>query len=1240
MPEIAELVRGSSSNLSLRELLKRRITDLLGVSPAAATSLQSVGIGTIFDLGTSHLFRGAMVLAEISKPWSASSRFRSAPGDLLKSDAVYASIDDIPQLPITSLRGLKSADAAAIESSLNVSSVRDLAYWPPYIAARRLLGDSVGASTSSENLDADELRPRFGAFPSERVYYSTLALLEMLGEGGDLTDLAGTLSLNKALANSTTVARPAVGALVTLAQSWFCEGVTLGQMLHSLALAPGEATRVAVIDWSRRTNAAASEDISEAEQLNSQTSHSRALSEVQNAVGRDLETGGSRSSSSSISASDSTSWGSSSGLLSGFWGGGSEGGSSQSARTMASSASSGWSLGTRSVLASLTQDVNDRTEQHSASVRSRRATAVREVSQEEHEQVSTRVVANYNHMHALTVQYYEVVQIYRTITRLHRIDRCLFVPLTLLDFSQADGWNLVERFRGSLLTACLNARTRELLLDDATALELSPTVLVRFADDVAEQRRRKARIIGGITGTTALNPIPSPSGGPKVWDAAELAMAARILNRPLARPGSDSLFIPDDTELIALTFDGLSVQNARIDRLDVPDGQETFRAPGDPGRLDFPGGVPMVGLDSIHLSKGTEAPQVGSMVLVCSYLGRRFTLPAVPIELGPGTALTKVLSIRSDKTDRRRELLAHLQQNRDYYSQAVFRGLDSFTITQLLSGYAWNGKPLIDQVEPIPIQVAGNYLVLRAPIENEESVGLSGNITWGEYCERRGLKVGGDTDERVIPIPTGGVFAEAVLGRSNSAEKLDITRFWNWQDSPIPLSPPEIAAVQTGSRGTSEPLVPSQFSSPVLNVLNPVTLPEPTRLDAVLNTLSNINFRDMSGLAGSQGLTGSGMSGTLAAATEAGKLASENMRMEAQKEVAMAAAVSDLAKAAIAASAGIPVAGSTGKPVGISEKGAAINHGQSLDARNIDRGGGSPDDIPVGPTPPNRASDGRVMDTSAPGAGGGAALSSREAAYADQAVFGFSPGAVNSLEPFRPQLPNGMTLVPAKWSDTGHDATEALSKLKSTFEQAKELMDEVPDLKGASEAFKKAIDGIEVIENVDARIKQIEHLQDRIEKMWNLVGQFKKTDRASAKWLSNPEKVENGIAWALESSELISGLRIFDYLLPEPLKEYFDGLFDSVKVYTKELTTKLKERIDEIDNATPLPGTVTYELPEIHFSGICDPGGLLTEHQKDIIDALDVDEPTKAQLFRSACELGFGDAVREVLRLRLDASAI
>src|SRR5262249_35539262 len=130
------------------------------------------------------------------------------------------------------------------------------------------------------------------------------------------------------------------------------------------------------------------------EQLDSATTHARAVSEVQRAVANDFQTGGSRASSSSTSTSQSQADSSGSGFLQSLVMSGDSSTTNQTATTTGEAESSSWSLGNRSVLASLSQNVNDRTEQHSSSVRNRRASAVREVSQSEHESVSTRIVAN------------------------------------------------------------------------------------------------------------------------------------------------------------------------------------------------------------------------------------------------------------------------------------------------------------------------------------------------------------------------------------------------------------------------------------------------------------------------------------------------------------------------------------------------------------------------------------------------------------------------------------------------------------------------------------------------------------------------------------------------------------------------------------------------------------------------------------------------------------------------------
>jgi hypothetical protein len=943
MTDAREFVRSTSAHLDDSELLKQPVSELLAVAPAAASALAPLGIQTIFDLGCSRLFSDARVAAFRTDELGQAATHGTVPGDLLDDGVSFESPESLGSLPLESLRTLSPAQATALGSALDVTTLQDFAQWPPYVFARRLASGTFGGVTDRDLIQEEKLRPTFGEFPTERVYYTTLAMLQMNEVAADgMRPLDGGISLDPALAVRNGFTKPAVGALLTYSQSWHVQGITFGHLLHSLALSPGEATRIAIIDWARRTQASTTESISESEQLDSAASHARAISEVQNAVANEMQQGGSMSASHAESSSSSVQATVGTGLLTSLWASGDVSTTSQNATTDTTASSSSWSLGNRSVAASMSQNINDRTEQHSTSVRNRRATAVREVSQSEHEQVSTRIVANYNHMHALTIQYYEIVQVYRVSTSLHRAERCLFIPVERLDFGPAEGPQYVERFRGALLRAALNRRVRDLLLDEAAAVEISATsarIVVPFArPDLIRASSgvlRSAIMHAGVaaaapvaaqpTGAAAAAAVTAPAGV-RSWNQIELATASRYISRPIVRAGSDSLFVPDDTELLAVTFDSIVVNKLRLDRVD-PQAADTDLSVIN-GRVDLPAGVRMGELDSIHASRTEGSQGSGQMTLLCAYLGRRFTLPSIPIELG--TAVTRVASFRTDQADRTRELLAHLQANNAYYTQSIVRSLDSATLVLLLSDFTWNGKPVIDQVEPKPVTVAGNFLVLRAPIDADQPSGVRDGgreLGWKRLLEQRGFSFGDQPDGRIIPIATNGVFAEAVLGRSNSAEKLEYTRFWNWQDSPIPLSPTEIAPVATGSRATPEDLRPGQLGQPVLNIVNPTSLPDPAGLGAVLTAVANGNmFRDMSGLAGTQTLAGQTAQGTLDAATAAGEIASTNMRAQMQKAVAMGQIAADLAKTAM----GMPSSGGGNNT--ISAEAARVTHGEHRDA--------------------------------------------------------------------------------------------------------------------------------------------------------------------------------------------------------------------------------------------------------------------------------------------------------------------
>jgi hypothetical protein len=78
--------------------------------------------------------------------------------------------------------------------------------------------------------------------------------------------------------------------------------VALGQLLHSIALAPGESTRLAVIDYERRTSGAVSDAVDQTERLSNSILQNRAVSKITDAVAIESQEGFSRTDSGSRSS--------------------------------------------------------------------------------------------------------------------------------------------------------------------------------------------------------------------------------------------------------------------------------------------------------------------------------------------------------------------------------------------------------------------------------------------------------------------------------------------------------------------------------------------------------------------------------------------------------------------------------------------------------------------------------------------------------------------------------------------------------------------------------------------------------------------------------------------------------------------------------------------------------------------------------------------------------------------------
>jgi hypothetical protein len=969
--------RQSFTGLDPLAALRAPITSLLGVSAEAASALGTLGIVTVFDLATAPVFEVAREIAEMATGGgtSAMARLGMVPGGLLDPGRVIAP-EALAASPVADLNAVDDALASALSAKLQVETIGDLGRWPAFRAAQEVLAATTAAAGSSQD-GAEELVPRLGEFPTERRFYQSVIIDHVAA--GKTTDLAtaGPVDIAPTIGADFGFAAPAVGARLTFVQSWFAHGVTLGNLLHSVALAPGESTRIAMLDWSRQTSASATEDITQTEQLTQATSHNRAVSEVQDAVAQEAQSGF----SSTHADSSTTSGGGGLGLSLGpLTLGGTASGSSTSSDAQSFSASTG----SRNLAASMNQKVMDSTQQAASSVRNRRASIVKEVSEQEHEAVSTRIVANYNHMHALTVQYFEVVELYRVSAHLHQVERCLFVPMKLLTFTDA----LVAHYRGVLADAALDQRARDLLTTEYGVVRVHPVLPMRRPIDVFGHLTLVASVSSSLTTVANRSPAPavptsaatqSPTGSgaasspadslavagagtapsaaastpaadapaataPAAWSTDEMARAARIIAVGPARPGTSDLFLPDDAELVGVSFSGTALGGSAVPinavQVRLRTGEARDLAAAGPIDWSLATPVPLQDLEDVRVSSSATTRFDGQITLQLSYHGARFPLTA-PLAAAGSAVLTEVLTIGAPESGA--ELVDHLQQNRLHYSQAVWRSLDASSIALLLSAYTFESLPVADLIDPNPIMIAGNYMVFRMPgftrvaglEERPDGANTSApeaaiRTSWEAWLTTRGLVLGANVAaEELVSVPTGGVFAEAVLGRSNAAELLDATRFWNWQDSPIPLQPPEIAAIELQSRAQPTDVTPGQLGPPVLNIMNPTSLPDPTGLAPMLGALQNGNmFRDMSGLAATVGLAQALGQATSTAATDAGKQAGANLAVAAQKDIEEKRIAAQLAMAAM----GMP-GGSAGTPKNISESGALLNTAKAMDAQ-------------------------------------------------------------------------------------------------------------------------------------------------------------------------------------------------------------------------------------------------------------------------------------------------------------------
>ena len=234
------------------EVLRAPPGALMGVSAAAEAALAALDLHSVFDLAASRVFAAAAALTAIENdPTAVEARLNVVAGDVATMPPGVP-VRELASQPIGILRGIDAA-AAALTAALDVATVRELALWPPYQAAKVVLSAAFFPE-KAPGFDPDapaDLLPKSGVYPTERVFFRKLVFDAVSNAGETVVPIetSDAIDLTAALGAQAGFARLATGALLSFSQSWFAQGLTLGQLLHSVTLAPGESTATTRTSW-------------------------------------------------------------------------------------------------------------------------------------------------------------------------------------------------------------------------------------------------------------------------------------------------------------------------------------------------------------------------------------------------------------------------------------------------------------------------------------------------------------------------------------------------------------------------------------------------------------------------------------------------------------------------------------------------------------------------------------------------------------------------------------------------------------------------------------------------------------------------------------------------------------------------------------------------------------------------------------------------------------------------------
>lgn len=672
------------------------------------------------------------------------------------------------------------------------------------------------------------------------------------------------------------------GHLLRFKQEWMPDGYSLGDLLYSLPLAPGQKKQIAVLDWERRESAANSQQLDYEESLNNTLIRDRDISEVVSATLSESLRGRSTAKTSGFGAGFGAA---AMGVIKGISFGsvlGISGGSSKSGSTASQDSS-------RTSTGNSLQSIRDRTMQAANAVRSQRSTVIQSVSQGERVQATSESIANYNHCHAITIQYFEVLRHFAIRNRFVGAQECLFVPLQISNFNieKILRWRntlenrlLMPGLRGAFAAVERIQNERESPTENYYDSIGYPRVNFAEQNIVSFQGELFVEFYFFNTKDTVDTALIEFF---KKFFRVDLGSVDDYKDRRLTDAELSRMVGPRTIEhlldaMVIETENGLSLnlditlitpfrQNGRLQISLRPSGPISIPRNTINGikiRIDA---AKVSSQDATSLAQFSDKymkilVRSGSLRYRTNYFSGTLFSTRIDNDLFVGTDSVfiptplnndELRNPRGEDVDAANTLIHHLNENLEYYHKAIWFDMTPERRYMLLDGITApgkaNGRSVASVVENTIIGVAGNSLIMPVAPGNQLDPTINDDVDlFARYYTD-------DNEPMHITLPTKGVYAEAVIGQCNSCEEKDESRFWRWEESPIPDSPnTQINPLNTDTRRTDPGnLQPKDFANPMVNIQNAPAVPDPTGLQNLTNLLGKSDlFRDVTGLTENQ----------------------------------------------------------------------------------------------------------------------------------------------------------------------------------------------------------------------------------------------------------------------------------------------------------------------------------------------------------------------------------------------------